>query len=610
MAEHKFYLLEVDLSRKASRVVDLTEDVKKYLGGRGLGSKLLWDKVPAGADALGPDNVLYFGIGPLTGLWGSVTNINTKSPLTLLHGETNMNGHFGAELARAGYNAGLLVTGRASSPCYIYIKDDIVEIRDAEHLWGKLNQECQYELKKELRKTLEDQNFQIASIGPAGEHLVRNADICHDFYHHGARLGTGAVMGSKNLKAVAVRGTRPPLYAAPDKLMHMIREFYNRNFGHKASVRRWGYGASMSERYYATTEGIKNKQLGWDPICELSNPVLLEQRYKVWNDSCALCMAGCKVPYMRRDPPLGPVVGEMRHDNAGGWNANVMIPGFEAQMYLTPLLDNWGIDSEDVSGVVAWMLECYQRGIIKKDDLDGLELTWGNLEAISKLTKKIVYREGIGGILAEGLKFAPAKIGRGSEKYAMHGKGVAITSYEPRGSMVDAVGLAANPNGALHYWRFGYRSLMMDSVTACTFLTSPLDSTFGGWVRWGITALRNAVGWEWTPDDWQKTASRVVLMERAYAIREGHLPVRDDILPERFFTETIYSKYGEPRLLDKEQFLEHRKRAYVELGLGEDGIPGKEALQKYGLEFTIPSLSVVLDQPANVPLQGVPLQGD
>lgn len=589
MAEHKFYMLEVDLTRRTSKAADMTEDVRKYLGGRGLGAKLLWDRVPKGTDPLSPANVLYFGIGPITGFWGGVTNVNAKSPLTLLHGEANMNGHFGAELARAGYGAGLLVTGKASAPCYLYIKNDQVEVRDASHLWGRLNQDCQHELEKELRKTLDDQNFQTLSIGPAGEHLVRNADVCHAFYHHGARLGMGAVMGSKNLKAVAVWGSRPPQYKTPDRLMQMVRETFLQGYPFKAQVRRWSHTVSMPDRYYHTVEGIKNKQLGWDPICDLSNPSLLEQRYKIWNDSCSLCLAGCKVPYMRRDPP-GPLVGEMRHDNAGGWNANVMIPGYEAQVYLTPLLDNWGIDSEDVSGVVAWMLECYQRGIVTKKDLDSIELTWGNLEAICKLTKKIVYREGIGDILAEGLKFAPAKICRGSEKYAMHSKGVAITSYEPRGSMQDAIGMAANPNGGQHHWRFSLHSLLMDSLTACVFLTGTLLSIFGGRERWAITALRNAYGWELTPEDLSDIASRLVLMERAYALREGHVPARDDILPERFFTEAIYDKYGGAHILDREQFLEHRRRAYLELGLDENGIPPKELLQKRGLEFTVPVL--------------------
>ncbi|MBI2934838.1 MAG: hypothetical protein HYY29_04630 [Chloroflexi bacterium] len=591
MPERKFHLLEVDLTKRSSRTLDVTEDVKKFLGGRGYGARLVWDRVPRGADPLSPANVLYFGVGPLTGLWGGVTNINAKSPLTLLHAETNMNGRFGAMMGKAGYESGLLVTGKASSPCYIYIKDDAVEIRDAGHLWGKLNHNCQVELKKELRKTLDDQNFQIASIGPAGERLVRNADVCHDFYHHGARLGTGAVMGSKNLKAVAVRGTRLAPYASSANLMNMVREYYHRSVPYKASVRRWGHSVSMPSRYYATTEGIKNKQLGWDPICDQSNPVMLEQRHKVWNDACAMCPAGCKVPYLRRDGPLGPVVGEMRHDNAGGWNANAMIPGYEPQMYLSPLMDNWGLDSEDVSGVVAWMLECYQRGIITREDLGGLDLTWGNLEAISKLSEKIAYREGIGDILAEGLKFAPVKIGRGSEKYAMHSKGVAITSYEPRGSMIDAVGLAANPNGGLHHWRFSPRNLTMDSLTACNFLAPSLDLAFNGWAKWVAGALRYANGWEWSADDVQKTSMRLVLMERAYAIREGHVPARDDFIPERFFTETIYTKYGEPRILDKEEFLEHRKRAYTELGLGEDGIPGAEILKKHDLEFVIPELS-------------------
>ncbi|MDP3955544.1 MAG: aldehyde ferredoxin oxidoreductase N-terminal domain-containing protein, partial [bacterium] len=392
MAETKFNLLEVDLSTGKKKVIDVSQDVRKFIGGRGLGAKLLWDRIPPGADPLSPDNILYFGVGPATGFFGAVMNASFKSPLTLLAAKSCMSGHFGVELAYAGYNAGLLITGKASKPVYLLIKDDDVEIRDASHLWGKMNSQVQYHLKQEIRKELADQNFRLVSIGPAGEKLVRNASICHDFYHHAARLGGGAVMGSKNLKAVAIRGTKGPVYADHQKLFQMVKDFFNGARHQKVQERRWGHTVSMPQRYYDGTEGIKNKQLGWDPICDQSNPVLLEQQYKVWSDGCSLCNIGCKVPYMRRDAPLGPVVGELRHDDAGGWNANVMIPGFNTQVYLTPLLDNLGLDNEDVSGVVAWAMECYDRGLLTRADLDGIDLTWGNLQAICELVVKIAQR--------------------------------------------------------------------------------------------------------------------------------------------------------------------------------------------------------------------------
>jgi len=225
MGEKKFKLLEVDLTQEKTRTVDVTEEVRRFVGGRSLGAKLLWDRVPPQADPLGADNVLYFGIGPMTGLLGSVTNVSAKSPLTNLRGQSNMNGHFGTELIYAGYNAGVLFTGQASRPVYLYVKDDQVEIRDASHLSGKSGLETQYHLVAELKKEIDDQNIRVAAIGPAGENRVRNADICHDFYHHAARLGMGTVMGSKKLKAVAVKGTRPPGYAHPENVLEIMKKW-------------------------------------------------------------------------------------------------------------------------------------------------------------------------------------------------------------------------------------------------------------------------------------------------------------------------------------------------------------------------------------------------
>ncbi len=601
MSQMKFKLLEVDLTEEKIEVLDVTEQVREYLGGRGLGAKLLWDMVPQGADPLGVENILYLGVGPITGLFASVVNVSAKSPLTGLRGQSNMNGCFGNELVYAGYNAGVLLKGKANKPVYLYIKDDDVEIRDASHLWGKLNLETQYALRKELKKELADQNFRIASIGPAGEHLVRDACIAHDFYHAAARLGMGAVMGSKNVKAIAVRGTRPPQYSRPDMLFQMMKKFFNEAHLFKAQERRWGHTWSIPDRYYETTEGIKNKQLGWHEICDLSNPIRLEQQYKLWNDSCVTCPAGCKVPYMRREPPLGPCAGEIRHDSAGGWSANVLLPGYDTQIYLTPLIDNLGLDSEDVSGVVAWMMECYQRGLITKDDLDGIDLQWGDLKAICELVKKIAYREGIGDILAEGLKFAPAKIGRGSEKYAMTHKGAAITSYELRGSMRDAIQMAVSPIGELHAgkgcipWK-----VAVDSLTGCAFQVSlpraapVIKEVFGSVDNWAIEMLKAACGWELSREEWDKIVHRITILERCYSIREGHVPSRDDTIPDRFFDEVIYNKYGVPKVLDRNEFSNERKKWYSTVGLSEEGIPSRKYLEELGIGFVIPVLEKIV----------------
>ena len=585
----KFQMLEVNLSTQEKKVVDVTEDIRNYLGGRGFGAKVLWDRVPEGADPLGEENVLHIGVGPLTGFVGSITNFSAKSPLTLLRGESNMNGHFGIELIYAGYNGGLLLTGKSPKPVYLYVKNDDIQIRDAAHLWGKPNLTTQQTLRAEIRRDLEDQNGRIATIGPAGEHLVRNATISHDFYHHAARLGMGAVMGSKNLKAIVVRGTKRPSYHDPKRLYEMVTHFHKAARHQKAKDRRWGHYSSIIDRYYKTIEGVKNKQLGWDPVCDLFNPLIFEQEYQLWNDSCSFCHIGCKVPYYRMTSPLGPCAGEFRHDNAGGWGANAMVRGFEEQLYITPYLDDLGLDGEDVSGVVTWMMECYQRGIVTRKDLDGIDLTWGSVPAICKLVKKIAYREGIGDLLAEGLKLAPPKLGRGSEKYAIHCKGVAITSYEPRGSMQEGVELATCPVGSLHGGRGSPERIAYDSLTLCTFLRPSVNQVFG-FENYVAEMLRATYDWEVSEEEWKNIIRRMSYMERCYSIREGYRPERDDLLPERFYTETIYNKYGEPKSMDRNVFMEWRNKLYLSYELDPNGLPPKDLLKKLGMDFVIPTL--------------------
>lgn len=590
MTERRFQLLEVDLTEKTNRCLDVTEDVKKFLGGRSLGAKFLWDHIPPNADPLGAENILYVGIGPITGLIGSVTNISARSPLTLLRGQSNMNGHFGVEMVYAGYNAGILIKGKSTKPVFLYIDNDRVEIRDASRLWGKSGLECQQFLHRSIKEETGEQGFRFLSIGPAGEHRVRNADICHDLYHHAARLGMGAVMGSKNLKAIAVRGSKPPGYAYPERIFELIKKIHNGSRLYRMKLRRWGHSTSMANRYYQTMEGVKNKQAGWVDLCDLFNPIRLEQQYKVWSDSCHGCFVGCKVPYLLREPPLGPVAGELRHDNAGGWAANAMIPGYELQAYLCSYVDYLGLDSEDVSAVVAWMMECYDKGLVTREDLDGIDLTWGNLEAICALLKKIAYREGIGDVLAEGLKFAPEKIGNGTDKFAMTHKGVAISSYEPRGSMKEALELALTSVGELHGGRGAPLRILYDSLTTCSFWRRELTDIFGSDAGWGIPMLNAANGWNLTLETWDELMLRAAIMERCYSLREGYVPERDDLLPDRFFDETIRGKYGAPKVLNREEFIIARKRIYRSYGLSDNGMPTKQLLEQLGLGEMVTAL--------------------
>jgi aldehyde:ferredoxin oxidoreductase len=595
MPEKKFKVLEVDLTTEKVQTVDVTEDVQNFIGGRSLGAKLLWDHVPPMADPMGEENILYVGIGPITGLMGAVINVSAKSPLTFLRGQSNLNGHFGVELTYTEYNAGIIVKGKAKKPVYLFIYNDKVEIRDASSVWGKSGVETQQTLKNAIQEETGEPNFRFLSIGPAGENLVRNADICHDVYHHAARLGMGTVMGSKLLKAIAVKGTKDPGYVDPQTIFKMMQKVYQDTRMYRAVHRRWGHTTSMAQRYYKTREGVKNKQAGWDEICDLYNPIELEQGIKVWSDSCHGCFVGCKVPYFHRHTEVGPCAGELRHDNAGGWSANAMIPGYDKQSYLCAYVDYLGLDSEDVSAVVTWVMECYDRGLFRQEDLDGIDLTWGNLQAICALLKKIAFREGIGELLAEGLKIAPEKLGKEFRPYAMTHKGTAISSYELRGSMKEALDLAVTPVGELHGGRGTPLRVAYDSLTTCSFLRRELARIFDGVEGWAIPMLNAASGWELRPDTWEKMMLRAATMERCYSLREGYRPERDDLVPDRFFDETIYDKYGEPKVLDREDFLKLRRRRYREYGLKDDGIPSKDLLEDLGLDFTISELKKEID---------------
>jgi len=598
MAEIKFKMLKVDLSKETTKTIDVTNEIKRHIGGRGLGAKLCWEEVPKGADPLGPDNILYVGIGPVTPVFHSMTIFCFKSPLTDLYGRSAMGGYFGAEIAKAGYNAGILITGRAKNPVYLYVKDDDVQIRDASKYWDKdyWRQKFEYELTQELEKET-GQTFRIADISVAGERLVRWATIATIWYHSGSRLGSGTVMGSKNLKAIAVRGTKGPKLADPKEVWNLFNRYYKSSQGvdFKYGERRWGHMTSMPSRYHVATEGVKNKQLGWHEVCMLSNPVEYEQKYKVWSDSCYMCHASCRVPGFQRNGPWGPVVSEIRHDNYGGYNANTLTRGFEDAPPIVALENELGLDGEDGGGIIAWVMELHDRGVITKKELDGIDLTWGNVPMILQLLKKIAYREGeIPRILGEGHKFAPKLLGRNSEKYCMKSKGVGITSYEPRGSMYDAIGLAVSQIGAHHGNRGAPERVLFDSLTMCTFHLRVFNNVYDSSTKGAALLLNATCGWDITSDDVQRIQMRNFMLERSYSLREGeYVPKRDDTLPDRFFKETIYTKYGKPLVLDKDEFLRERVKRYKEWGLSEDGLPPKASLEKLDLGYVISELEQI-----------------
>ena len=589
MTETRFRMLEVDLTREKTQTVNVTEDIKRHLGARGLATKIFWERMPAGSNPLGPESMLHVGVGPVTALIGDKTIFSFKSPLFGWKGRAAMSGYFGRELVNSPFNGGILITGKADKPTYLFIFDDDVQIRDASAYWGDFKQKSEYGIRKELRKETGEE-FAVAVIGPAGENQVRYANVTHEWFHSASKWGVGAVMGSKNLKAIAVRGKKGPDYADPAKVWEIFQHYFTHPAvkAHNYRERRFGHMTSIPDLYYAGGEGVKNNNLGWHEVCGKSNAYKHELEYYLWTEGCPGCANPCFVPFFNSTPPYGPVAGEFRHDNTGCFNANILL-SYEEMTYITTLLDELGMDGEEAGGIVAWAMELYERGIITKEELGGIDLRWGSVEATDKLLRKIAYRKDLGDILADGYKFAIPAIGKGCERYAWHVHWCSCATYDLRRMPDHAVDYACSHNGAR--MGTGIRNSLTESATVCTFTAGPAARVWGS-LEEGIQQYVNAVcGWNLTIDDINTIALRNYMLERCYCLREGYRPAVNNKLPERAFEQPITSKHGETFVLDREEFAKLMKDYNVNaLHLTEDGLPQRDLLKKCGLDFVLPTL--------------------
>jgi len=590
MAEIKINLLEVDLTAGKSRVIDVSADCKKYLGARGLGNKLIWDNVPKGADPLGPDNILHAGIGPLTGLVGSRTIWSFKSPLTGWAGRATHSGYACEETMRAGYMAGIVFKGKSPKPVYVYVYNDKVEIRDAADLWGKWRQETEVTIRDRLKKET-GKTFGVFSIGTAGENQVRYANILTDAMHSASKWGAGAVMGSKNLKALAIKGTLEPTYADHKKVWELFRTYavHPETALRKLGESRYGHTTSMPNLLRYAAEGIKNSHLSYDKVVERSNAADHEQKYKIWTDGCPGCAAACFVPFFKNSDH-GAFSGEFRHDNTGNFNANIMM-GYEEMAELNGLLDELGMDGEELGGLIAWAMDMYENKIITKDDLGGIDLTWGNLPATLDLMKAIAVRKGkVATALADGYRRAYKVFGDKSIPLAWEVHGCSAGTYDMRNKELGrGLDYTTSHNGAR--MGSGLSSALAEAAVTCNFALPPFQTIWG--TQEEVTRVfANAVcGWNLTLDDVKNIALRNFYFGRAVSMREGYDPGKDDYLPERCFTEPIKDKYGKQHVWTKADLEAGKKKYYVEtLKLTPEGLLPKDQLQKLGLDFVIPVL--------------------
>jgi len=610
-------VLHIDLTRRKAATVPLDPlDMRMYLGGRGLNLITLYRELKPKIDPLSPDNVLIFGTGPLTGALSPVGsgrfNVSAKSPLTGILGDSNCGGFWAPELKYAGYDQ-IVIHGRASEPVYIWIDDDDVEIRIAKHLWGKDT----YETHRSIIEEIEDPEIHTVEVGLAGENLVKIANILSDAYRSAGRTGLGAVMASKNLKAIAVRGTRGVKVADPEKLLEItlkdIEILYSDWFSRLFSEQ----GSMCLVRIYQDLGALvtKNYQEGqFNPIEGLLGEHYTG-KYEVKPRGCFSCPLHCASFWMMTDGPFSGVrAPKIEFGIVINYTTRLGIGNLEIGLKAIDLLQRYGLDTISTGAIIGFAIECYEKGILTDKDTGGLKLEWGNGEVVLETIHKIAHREGIGSILAEGSRIAAQKIGKGAEKYAIHTKGLEHIECDPRGIQAWGLGFAVASRGADHLralpafeytisperakelfgtskaadrfategkgrmvkWFEEVRAFT-DSIEACKFITR----TGLIWPEVQAQVLSAVTGLELKAEDALLIGERIVNVERAFNVREG-ITRKDDNLPERFTKEPMPSGPSKGHVCNLEPMLDD----YYKLR-GWDvttGMPTREKLEELGLK--------------------------
>lgn len=612
-------ILRVDLGSKKHRVEPLPHAlVRNYLGGTGFAARMLFDEVGPKTGPLGPKNELIFSTGPLTGtLWPTSGRfmVAAKSPLTGVWGETHCGGFFGPVLKYAGYDM-LIIQGRSKKPVYLWIDDNSVEVRPANGLWRHDTAET----TDMIRETHGDQGIEVLSIGRAGENLVRFACIVNNFYNAFGRTGLGAVMGSKNLKAIAARGTHGIRVSNDEEFIRLATEGHKRVFDDPGLEGLKSYGTSpplidmkrgvgdLPTRNHQTLIFDKAEKFGCHAV----------EKYYVKSRACFGCSIRCKKIHRIPSKHGNLIVKAPEYESTCAFGPNCDVDDYKAIVEANMLCDLHGMDTMSTGVVISWLMECFEKGIVTKRDCDGLEPAWGNSNAMIALVKKIANREGIGNLLAEGVYRAAEKLGRGSEKYRMHAKRMEMDLNDGRGHRSLGLTQATSPRGSCHMrslvvidqgyafqkvatQRYGkdklpeicdpydekYKAL---AVKDCEDVYAIRDSLLVCWYSCGwppvfwindfATAAAAATGIKefGNVKEMYRIAERICNLRRAFNVREGLGP-RDDTLPDRILKEPIPDGPSKGQVVNLKPMLQD----YYKLRKWPDGNLSRKTLVELGL---------------------------
>ena len=565
-------ILRVDLSK--SKISEESPDpnlLKLFLGGSGLATKYLLDEVKKGTDPLGPENKLIFMTGPLTGTTspsGGRYTVVAKSPLTGFWGQANSAGFWGVDFKRSGFD-GIIFEGISPKPVYLVTDDGEAELRDAKDLWGK----GVFETTRLIKEELGDEKFNVACIGIAGENRVRYASIMNDLHRAAGRCGMGTVMGSKRLKAVVARGTKKIEIADEEGLRSMIGKSLDlaKESFIKMSLETYGTAAVLDLVNIRGGFPTRNWQTGCFPNVEKINGPAIVDKVLVDRKNCFACPIRCgRVSEVKTGPYA--IKGEgPEYESIGALGGMCGIDNLEAITYAHILCDDYGLDTISTGSTIAFVMECFKRGMLTKSDTDGLELKFGDPDVMVALVHKIAKREGFGNLLAEGTKIVSEKIGKGTERFAMHTKGLELPAYDPRAAKITGLAFATANRGGCHITAYvqgpTFLSAPMpilreedrepfdpfiedpklakivknmedafavfDSAGTCKFLGMILPAD-----HWA-NMISTVTGWkEFDENEFRRTGERIYNLERVFSVREG-LNRAHDTLPKRLLEEPL-----------------------------------------------------------------------
>ncbi len=623
-------ILHVDLTRGKLKIEEPTEEFyKTYIGGSAMGAYYVFKNTPAGADPLGPENTLTLMLSATTGVsisGQSRMTATAKSPLTGLIGDSQVGGFFPAEMKFSGFD-GVVFTGKSPKPVYLWLHDGEAELKDATHLWGKITGDTE----KLIREELGDKKIEVAQIGPAGETFARFAAIMNMSNRANGRTGMGAVMGSKNLKAIAVRGHRKVKTADPAAITRLARLAPQRVIDIPDMKALQDFGTANVLNYQNTMGGLPTRNYTSGTFAQaedLSGEHMAETILKE-NDTCYACVVRCKrvVETEYKNKHVDSYYGGPEYETLSTLGAYCEVADMDAVALANQTCDQYGLDTIACGATVAFAMDCFEHGYLTLKDTGGIELRFGNADAMVAMVEKIAKREGLGDLLANGSAYAASKIGQGSEDLVVAVKNHELPAHMPQVKRSLALIYAVNPFGADHQssehdpgytpdtasynlklfaelgltnpqpdrvlnrekvkmalyseWNYSF----MDTADLCQFVYGPAWQVYGP--KDEAELMRATTGWEWKVEDVQKVGERRLNMLRAFNAREGAGRDRDT-LPKRIYDEPLKGGPSDGVAVTRKE-VEDALDIYYEM-CGWDvatGKPTKAKLDELGLGWMV-----------------------